>query len=437
MRSRDLSGQLRACALVALLGAVLLTIGCGNKKPQPKAETVRQANEPATSLPNGLLLSYAQFRIDAAGKVTSEPGPARLEILRKRDGKWLVEVIEDADSNVFHKAMLFQSPGKKPGILTLGGMKAMVKLWHRQAGAYSAKTLWQEQFGGKFDRMRDAEIADVNGTSVPAVAVGTHDQGVVAILQPTPTGEVQVQRIDKQANTFIHEIEIGDLDADGVLEIYATPSEPNKLSGGSQRGSVVRYVPKKKQARQVVVDLGDRHAKEIFVGDVDGDGRDELYVAVEALTKQTDKGVEIVEPVEIRRFDHGTAATKGRTVATIPDRLCRFLTVGDIDGDGRREMVAAAYRSGLWLLRPNKDPQLPWRAENIERESSGFEHAATLADLDNDGRHELYVAADDQGELRQYTWRKGQVRRETLLRRPQPKALITWNIVAFPINALE
>ena len=43
----------------------------------------------------------------------------------------------------------------------------------------------------------------------------------------------------------------------------------------------MRYVPAKGEGRFVVADLGLRHAKEILVDDVDGDGRDELYVAVE------------------------------------------------------------------------------------------------------------------------------------------------------------
>ena len=34
--------------------------------------------------------------------------------------------------------------------------------------------------------------------------------------------------------------------------------------------------------------------------------------------------------------------------------------------------------------------------ELIDADSSGFEHAAGIADLDGDGRPELYVAADDQ-----------------------------------------
>ena len=40
---------------------------------------------------------------------------------------------------------------------------------------------------------------------------------------------------------------------DGVVEVYATPSEPNRLEGGeTQRGEVVRYVPKQGGERTVV-----------------------------------------------------------------------------------------------------------------------------------------------------------------------------------------
>ena len=98
----------------------------------------------------------------------------------------------------------------------------------------------------------------------------------------------------RKPNTFVHEVEVGDLDGDGKPEVYATPSEPNRLDGTPQAGRVVRYVPKKKEGRVVVADLGSRHAKEILVADVDGDGRDELYVSVEAAEGGS---------VEIRRYD--------------------------------------------------------------------------------------------------------------------------------------
>ena len=411
--------------------------GEGTPSPTPPvADRAPAAVALPADLPNGLLLAYAQFVVED-GRVTATPGPARLELLSRRGGEWRTVVLEDQQSNVFHKAMVIDLPGAAPGLITLGGMAAAVKLWRpNAAGQLQAETLWTEEFGGAFNRMRDAEIADLYGDGRPAIAVATHDQGVVAVVRMPAEGGPQIERLDRRENTFVHEIEIGDLNGDGTLEVYATPSEPNRLQGGAQRGEVVRYVPKDGQGRTVVADLGSRHAKEIYVGDVDGDGRDELYVAVEAHTVEGEQGVQIVEPVEIRRYDHDTAPTAGMVIATINDRFTRFLTVGDVDGDGKKEMVAAAFRSGLWLLRPGTNPRGEWSVESIDRDSSGFEHAAVFADLDGDHRDELYVAADEQGELRRYVWAAGRARRETIHRRELPRAMMTWNIMPFPLTVL-
>jgi hypothetical protein len=386
------------------------------------------------ALPNGLLLAYSQFRV-VDGKATAKPGPARLDILTREGGAWKTETVEDAQSNVFHKAMVLTPRGQAPGILTLGGSGAYIKLWRPAKGQWSSSTLWHEAFGGKFDRMRDAEIADLYGDGTPVIAVATHDQGVVAVLRPQGN-DWKVQQIDAKKDTFVHEIEIGDLDKDGVLEVYATPSEPNKLDAEAQQGEVVRYVPKTAEGPTIVADLGKRHAKEIYVGDVDGDGTDELYVAVEALTKGRGAGLEIAEPVEIRRYDAGTPPNAKVIIATIADRLCRFLTVGDVDGDGKKEIVAASFSKGLWLLRPGKDPKSEWGIESIDRDSGGFEHAALLTDLDADGSDELYVAADAQGELRRYVWVRGRAKREVILRRDIPMSRMTWNIMPVPVSAL-
>ncbi len=403
-------------------------------KEQPAAKPPRTQALP-DALPNGLLLAYSQFEV-VDGKATAKPGPARLEILTRAGGNWSTKVIEDPDSNVFHKAMLLEPRGQAPGILTLGGSSASVKLWRPTKGKLRPITLWHAEFGGKFNRMRDAEVADLYGDGTPDIAVATHDQGVVAILRQRPNGKWQVAPIDKKKDTFVHEIEIGDLDGDGVLEVYATPSDPNKLDAEAQHGEVVRYVPKKEQGRMVVADLGNRHAKEIYVGDVDGDGTDELYVAVEALTKGRGASLEIVEPVEIRRYDADTPPDAKITIASIPDRLSRFLTVGDVDGDGKKEMVVASFSKGLWLLRPGKDSKSEWGIESIDRDSGGFEHAALLTDLDGDGTDELYVAADNQGELRRYVWLRGRPKREVIKRRDIAMSQMTWNIMPIPAGAV-
>lgn len=401
--------------------------------PAAKAETEQPAPQPneaekTRKPPYGLVLALAQF----AG---ATPKPARFELLTPRPGTFAVEAVDDPDSNVFHKVLPFPLADGQWGLITLGGTKAVVKLWQRKGDDFVSETLWSESFGGKFDRMRDAEIADVDGDGSPDIVVGTHDQGIVAYLHRDREGKWQVERLDKQPNTFIHEIEVGDLNKDGVLEIYATPSEPNRLEAGAQSGQVVRYIPQKKQGRVVVADLKNRHAKEILVDDVDGDGKDELYVAVEALTKGPRDNVEIVEPVEIRRYDWDTPKDAGKVVARIRDRYCRFLTSGDVDGDGKKELVAAAFRSGVWLLKPGgKNGE--FSVENIETDSSGFEHAALLTDLDGDKTDELYVAADDQGELRRYVWKSGKPVRDTILRRDNPRETWTWNIMRVPGSLL-
>jgi hypothetical protein len=348
-----------------------------------------------------------------------KPLPARVEIVSREGGSWRERNFEDPASNVFHKAMAYGTEG----LLTLGGTKAAVKLWRPDG---STEILWEADFGGKFSRMRDAEVGNLYGDGKLAIAVGTHDQGVVAVLRPDDSGKFLVEELDRTPDTIVHEIELGDRDGDGVLEIYATPTAPNKLDGTEQPGKVVRYVPAappEERGPFPAADLGTRHAKEILVADVDGDGRDELYVSVEAVSGGT---------VEIRRYDADTDPAAANAVVRLDDKLCRFLTVGDVDGDGTREMVAATHKRGLFLLRPGS----PWRTDLIASDSSGFEHASTLADLDGDGRAELYVASDDQREVRRYDWTPDGWKKEVLVKFDDGLGRFTWNLVPVPSSLL-
>ena len=45
-----------------------------------------------------------------------------------------------------------------------------------------------------------------------------------------------------------------------------------------------------------------------------------------------------------------------------------------------------------------------WTPTNIDQNSSGFEHVSKMMDMDGDGTPELYVAADKQRTLSQYSW---------------------------------
>lgn len=425
--------------IIALGLTLLLFAACGSETSEPAASPPAVA-KPAEAIapppappaepdayPQGIVLALAQF-VKKAGKPV--PGPAQLEFLFRAAGKWQTRTLDDAESNVFHKAMLYNAGGEDL-ILTAAGTAATLKTWALEDGALVPTTHWAKDFGGKFSRMRDAEVGDLYGDGKSSIAVATHDQGVVAVLRPEGDG-FSVVELDSKPDTFVHEIEIGDLDGDGVLEVYATPSEPNRLDGSPQRGQVVRYVPATGEGPTVVADLGDRHAKEILVTDIDGDGRDELYVSVEGHSENK----KLIDPVEIRRYEADTPADAGAVIATLQDQLCRFLTAGDVDGDGKRELVAAAYKAGVWLMRPGADANAAWQAELVDSDSGGFEHASILTDLDGDGLDELYVASDDDKAVRRYRWNGSKLVRETIYERRDGRPIFTWNLMPLPVELI-
>ena len=405
--------------LIPILILSVSVVACGGE-PQTTSPAPEATAPSHGALDRGLLVAMAVLGRTPDGK--PQTLPARLGLLTRGDDGWAYREIEDPDSNVFHKAMVYRPrPDGPGGILTAGGTGAFLKWWVPGA---EPEVLWSEDFGGKTSRMRDIETGDLAGDGVEEIAVATHDQGIVAVVDPTDDGGWNVTKLDHRPGIFVHEIELGDLDDDGTLEIYATPSTPNKLDGSPQPGWVTRYVPATGEGPTDVVDLGTDHAKEILVDDVDGDGTDELYVSVEAVSGGR---------VRILRVEADTDPAAAPVIATLDDTLTRFLTAGDFDGDGVREMVAAGKSSGLWLLRPGADPNGPWVMTSIDRDSGGFEHAALLTDLDGDGIDELYVADDDDHEINRYVWADGTFVRETLYTHPDGLSGFTWNLMPAPV----
>jgi hypothetical protein len=405
-------------------------VGCGEQPaPEPPAPAPEAPVRPRLGvappappdLEQALLLALSVFPPGPDGKASKQPGDATLLILRREGGQWVHSTLEDRESNVFHKALPFQPPAGDPGLLTISGDAARLRLWRQEGGQWSKETLWAPTFGGKHDRLRDLELADLDGDGQDEIVLATHDQGVVAIVDVTPS-RVGVRELDRQSDTFVHEVEVGDLNGDGRLEILATPSRPNRFNNEPQPGEILLYTLAGQRA--LFADLGKRHSKEVLIADLEGDGQPEVYAAVEGQME----GRVRVASVEIRRFPLTGGA--GETLATLDDLLCRFLVPGDVDGDGRREMVAAAFRSGLWLLRPKPHG---WERTLIDSDSSSFEHATALLDLDGDGRDEIYVAADDQGAVRRYVWEGEFFGREEIFHYPPELKGFTWNVTAAPV----
>jgi len=345
-----------------------------------------------------ILLSEARFDTGPDGKPV--PKPATLTVLTKNGESWDKSELTDPAGAVFHKAIL-----KDGKLLTISGAdpkdpegRGRLKRWTRaEDGTWSAEELWSQRWPGTTQRIRDLEIGDVDGDGQDEYVMATHDHGVVAVLKQDGT----VRELDPVSDIFVHEIELGDIDGDGKLEFFATPSERNKADA-SQHGEIVMYRWDGKTYVRSVVDSGEgTHAKEILATDTDGDGKAELFGVMEAALGP-DKT--IVTPVQVRRYDLQPDGSFTHTsVASIQDRQCRFLVAADFDGDGRKELVAAAIKAGIFLI-DSPDGQT-WSATPFETQSAGFEHATNVEDADGDGKPELYVVSDDHRTLARYTWR--------------------------------
>lgn len=424
-------------SLMSMMSIGLL-VACGEdgpsaetEKPAPSAE---KAPEPAKSPEtaeykpvqaalsgeptNALLLSQAWFYKDAAGK--PRPGPARLQIWREGASGWESSLLEDGESNVFHKTLII---GDRE-LVTIGAEGAHLKRWRFADGAWTSETLWTKSWGGKFNRLRDIEVGDVDGDGADEWVIATHDAGVVAVGD-WADGKLTMTELDLKADTFVHEIEIGDVDGDGKLEFFATPSDRNKANA-SQPGYIVMYKWDGAAYKRTVVDGGEHtHAKEILAADLDGDGTSEFMSVLEA---ETGANKEITQPVKIRLYKPAADGSFTHTdIATIDDRQTRFLLAADFDGDGRKELVAAAMTKGLYLI--DTEDGKKWSIQKFDSASSGFEHATVAHDMDGDGAPELYVAADNERELKRYVWNKDKKSFDKKLLGRLNDSTITWNVV--------
>jgi hypothetical protein len=406
---------------------VIALAACGGGEPSSTSKEAapkptRAAGAPPLQEPleggpyPALLVTQAQFTEENGKPV---PGPAKLLIVRKTPDGWKTVTIEDPDSNVFHKAIAYET-----GILTIGATKAALKAWIFANGIWNQRTIWQPTFGGKFDRLRDIEVGDVDHDGEDDLVIATHDQGVIGVVHPFVDRPWSIEEVDREPDTFVHEIEIADMQGDGKKEFFATPSKPNKLDE-EQSGKVKIYRKTDEGWSQAVVESpSDTHAKEILTADLDKDGKSELYVVWEGAIGKDGK---LERPVKVEEFQmmSGPAGAMfaHKDVGEVPDRQMRVLAAGDVNGDGKIDLVGSSLKKGIWLF---EKQGLDWKITNIDENSSGYEHPLHLADLDGDGQLEIYVGAEDQGELNCLRWKDGKFEKTVVI--PLNKGDITWNI---------
>lgn len=159
------------------------------------------------------------------------------------------------------------------------------------------------------------------------------------------------------------------------------------------------------------LDMEDSGESSPILYDMDGDGDDEIIIAtgggrVHAYQEDGSElaGWPVQAPVTERW--HADQAAEAAGISPLRDAFIATVAVGDIDGDGAAEVLAASGTGFVYAWNEDGSEKSGWPVSMVGREpeefggadawDNGFAGAPTLADLDDDGTLEVIVAGMDQ-----------------------------------------
>ena len=230
----------------------------------------------------------------------------------------------------------------------------------------------------------DMAVGDVDGDGHLDVVIPS-DEGLMWYRNPRglgqdPTGPWQATNLSPEG-ARMHDVEVGDLDGDGRLDIATRHQSGFGRGLGNQIHLWKQHTPQQWSHRSFACP----HGEGLALADINRDGRPDVVIG----------GRWYANPGEIlagewrehlymppERFEQGW--TRGDVV----------VQTGDLDGDGRVDIaLSPAEGSGClsWFAAPGDPTESYWREQIVDAQLD-HAHGLGVADMDRDGWLDLVVA---------------------------------------------
>ncbi len=260
-------------------------------------------------------------------------------------------------------------------LVAVGATAGSLSVWiQRTDGTLAARRRYQLSADS-----RSVAVADVDGDGLADVIVGMETR--VAVLRQDGLGGLAAAQEYAVGGQYIR---VADVTSDGRTDVVAWKCGSNTLA-------VLRGGPGPALLDPVVYAVPSAHDCDLAVGDVNGDSRNDVVLALDNGSSQLDPHIDTLGVLE----QQADGTLRNGTQIAVPSNLAdyRGLAIGDVTGDRRDDLVAAAHGSfptmnRIAIYAAREDGTLPLKPARA-LQTVGYVSCVIVTDVTGDGRGDL------------------------------------------------